>query len=186
MANEQVILGSGDLYIVAYTGTLPADDVIEVEANKVGHIQGGASLEYKPEEYEVVSDMAGAIKRFVISEEITFKSGILTWNLETLAKVIAACEITDDNGLRTVKIGGKGARLMKEYVVHFVHTEPDGNKFKVTLVGTASNGFSLAFTPDKETIIDAEFKAKAHDANGTQLILTEEYDEGVVTPPEEE
>lgn len=177
MANEQVILGSGDLYIVAFAGSLPADNIIEVEDNKVGHIQGGASLEYKPEEYEVLSDMGGVLKRFTTNEEITFKSGILTWNLETLSKVIANCDFSDDDaGLRTVKIGGKGARQMKEYVVHFVHTEPDGNKFKATLVGTASNGFSLAFAPDKETIIDAEFKAKAHDTNGTQLILTEEYE----------
>lgn len=177
MTNEQVILGSGDLYIVAFADTLPADDVIEVAANQVGHIQGGASLEYKPNEYEVSSDTGEVLKRFVISEEITFKSGVLTWNLETLSKLMANCSFTDDdeNGKRTVKIGGKGARQMSEYVVHFVHTEADGNKFKVTLVGTASNGFSLAFAPDKESVIDAEFKAKGHDADGTQVILTEEY-----------
>lgn len=186
MANEQVILGSGDLYIVAFTDTLPADDIIEIEDNKVGHIKGGASLEYKPNEYEVSSDTGEVLKRFVISEEITFKSGVLTWNLETLSKLMANCSYSDDNaGKRTVRIGGKGARKMSEYVVHFVHTEADGNVFKVTLVGTASNGFSLAFAPDKETVVDAEFKAKGHDADGTQVILTEEYDEGVVTPPDE-
>lgn len=178
MANENVILGSGDLYIVAFTGTMPTNTTIEVAANNVGHIQGGASLEYKPNEYEVSSDTGEVLKRFVISEETTFKSGLLTWNLETLSKLMASCEFTDDDetGLRTVKIGGKGARVMKEYVIHFVHTEADGNKFRVSLVGTASNGFSLAFAPDKETVIDAEFKAIAHDTNGTQVILTEEYD----------
>ncbi len=177
MATENVILGSGDLYIVAFSGTLPADDVIELAANKVGHIQGGASLEYKPNEYEVSSDTGEVLKRFVISEEINFKSGVLTWNLETLANLIASCSYEDDtvNGKRTVTIGGKGAREMSEFVIHFVHTEADGNKFRVTLVGTASNGFSLAFAPDKETVIDAEFKAIAHDGDGTQVILTEEY-----------
>ena len=175
---EQVILGSGDLYIVAYAGgTIPADNLIEIADNKIGHIKGGASLEYKPTEKEISSDTGEILKRFVISEEITFKSGILTWDLETLTKVMANCEFSDnDEGLRTVKIGGKGARVMSEYIIHFVHTEADGNKFKVTLVGTASNGFTLAFAPDNETVIDAEFKAKAHDANGTQVILTEEYD----------
>lgn len=177
MANEQLILGSGDLYIVAFTDTLPADDVIEIDANKVGHIKGGASLEYKPNEYEVSSDTGEVLKRFVISEEITFKSGVLTWNLETLSKLMANCSFTDDNaGTRTMRIGGKGARKMSEYVVHFVHEEADGSKFRVTLVGTASNGFSLAFAPDKETVVDAEFKAKGHDAAGTQVILTEEYE----------
>lgn len=174
---EQIILGSGDLYVMDYSGgTIPTDTVIETDDNLIGRIKGGASLEYKPTEYEVADDSFKVQKRFVISEETTFKSGVLTWNLEVLSKLIAAGTYTDDEtGKRTLKFGGNGARLMKEFVIHFVHTEPDGNKFSITLVGTASNGFSLAFAPDKETVIDAEFKAKAHDANGTQVIMTETY-----------
>lgn len=173
---EQIILGSGDLYVTDFTGTIPEDTVIEVEENLIGRIKGGASLEYKPTEYEVADDAYKVIKRFVISEETTFKSGVLTWNLEVLNKLIAAGTYSDDEaGKRTLKFGGNGARVMKEFLVHFVHTEPGGNKFTITLVGTASNGFSLAFAPDKETVIDAEFKAKGHDASGTQVIMTESY-----------
>ena len=173
---EQIILGSGDLYVTDFTGTIPEDTVIEVEENLIGRIKGGASLEYKPTEYEVADDAYKVIKRFVISEETTFKSGVLTWNLAVLNKLIAAGTYSDDEtGKRTLKFGGNGARVMKEFLVHFVHTEQDGNKFTITLVGTASNGFSLAFAPDKETVIDAEFKAKGHDASGTQVIMTESY-----------
>lgn len=173
---EQIILGSGDLYVTDFTGTIPENSVIEVDENLIGRIKGGASLEYKPTEYEVADDAYKVIKRYVISEETTFKSGVLTWNLEVLNKLIAAGTYSNDQaGKRTLKFGGNGARVMKEFLVHFVHTEPDGNKFTITLVGTASNGFSLAFAPDKETVIDAEFKAKGHDASGTQVIMTETY-----------
>ena len=174
---EQIILGSGDLYVTDFSGTIPEDSVIEVDENLIGRIKGGASIEYKPTEYEVADDAYKVTKRFVISEETTFKSGVLTWNLEVLSKLIAAGTYSDDaeTKKRTLKFGGNGARVMKEFLVHFVHTESDGNKFTITLVGTASNGFSLAFAPDKETVIDAEFKAKAHDASGTQVIMTESY-----------
>lgn len=177
MATEQIVLGSGNLYVTAFSGTIPTDTTIETDDNLIGYIKGGASLEYKPTEYEVSDDAFNVTKRFVISEETTFKSGVLTWNLEVLSKLTANCTYTDDDdtNVRTLKLGGNGARLMKDYVIHFVHTESDGNKFRITLVGTASNGFSLAFAPDKETVIDAEFKAKAHDSDGTQVIMTESY-----------
>ena len=47
---EQIKLGSGDLYIAAFSDTIPADATLEVAGNQVAHIKGGASLEYKPTE----------------------------------------------------------------------------------------------------------------------------------------
>lgn len=180
---NQIVLGSGELYVAAYdaeTG-IPEHAVLEVAANQMGLIKGGASVEYKPTEYEIYDDSYQVHKRFITSEEVTFKSGVLTWNVETLKNLIAKGTYADDTeGTRTLKLGGKAARLMDEYVVRFVHTYSDGNKLRITLVGTASNGFSLAFAPDKETVIDAEFKAKAHDADGVQLIIEDTYGEGVL------
>lgn len=176
---NQIVLGSGELYVAAYdaeTG-IPEHTVLEVPANQMGLIKGGASVEYKPTEYEIFDDSYAVHSRFITSEEVTFKSGVLTWNVETLKNLIAKGTYADDTeGTRTLKLGGKAARLMDEYVVRFVHTYSDGNKLRITLVGTASNGFSLAFAPDKETVIDAEFKAKAHDAAGVQLIIEDTYD----------
>ena len=139
---EQMILGSGDLYIAAYTGTLPEDETLEVSGNQVGYIKGGASIEYKPEEYTINDDSNTIYKRYVISEEITFKTGVLSWNLETLKTLCAKCSYTE---------------------------------IRITLVATASAGLSLAFAPDKETTVDAEFKAISHNSVGNQLIITEEY-----------
>lgn len=178
MAEQQIKLGSGDLYIASFSGTIPEDTVQEVAGNKVGYIKGGASLEYKPTELPVTDDSFAFEKRFITAEDVTFKSGILTWDMETLNKLSAAGTYADDatGHVRTLKLGGKGAREMAQYVIRFVHAMADGNKFRVTLVGTASNGFSFAFAPDKETVIDCEFKAVGHDADGTKVILAEEYD----------
>ncbi len=178
METERITLGSGNLYVTAFSGgEIPEDTEIETTANLIGLIKGGATLEYKPTEYAVNDDSFKVIKRFVIAEESTFKSGVLTWNLETLKNLIASGTYTDDSTehKRTLKLGGNGARLMKEYLIRFVHDTSDGEKFRVTLVGTASEGFSIAFAPDKETVIDAVFKACGHDSSGTQVILEETY-----------
>lgn len=178
MAN-QIVLGSGTLYIAPYVSAtgIPEHATLEVGANQMGFIKGGASVEYKPTEYEIFDDAYNVHNRYVISEEVTFKSGVLTWDLAALKKLTAKNTFTDDavSGKRTLTLGGQGARLMDEYVIRFVHTYSDGNKLRVTLVGTPSNGFSLAFAPDKETVIDAEFKAKAHGTAGAQLIVEETY-----------
>ena len=182
--NEQIVLGSGMLYVAPYdalTG-IPDDAALEVEVNKLGLIKGGASLEYKPEEYEIFDDSYSVHERFVISEEVSFKTGVLTWNMETLNKLVAKSDYSDDTGtfVRTLKLGGVGARKMAKYVVRFVHDYGDavGNKFRMTMVATASNGLSLAFAPDKETVVDAEFKAMAHGNDHVQLILSEGYGSG--------
>lgn len=176
MNKNNIILGSGQLYVAPYeadTG-IPADETIETDANTMGRIQGGASLEYKPTVYEVVDDTHYVVKRFITSEEVSFKSGVLTWDMTNLERLAGACEMATDeeSGVTTLKIGGRGQNGLTPYIVRFVHQSSD-KKLRVTLVGTAANGFTLAFNPDKETVIDAEFKAVSSDDNGTLVIVTE-------------
>lgn len=170
---QQVVLGSGDLYIVEYTdGVLPDAAAIEVAGNKIGSIKGGATLTVEPEVYEVIDDKGICLKRFITSQEIVLKSGILTWDLETLKKLTLGGELTQGAETNTLKIGTAGE--IAKYVVHFVHTGDGGKKVRLTIVGTASNGFELNFKPDEETVIDAEFKAMAMDAAGNQVIIEQE------------
>ncbi len=49
---EKIVLGSGTLYCMDFTGTLPKNTAIEVDDNRLGYIQGGASMEYKPTFYK--------------------------------------------------------------------------------------------------------------------------------------
>lgn len=167
---DTITLGSGDLYIVDFEGEMPEVAELEIEANRIGSIKGGAELSYAPETYEVIDDMGKVLKRFVTKEEVTFKSGILTWNLDVLEKLTMAGELQKSEEKATLKIGGKGNRGIKQVVVHFVHTMENGLKVRVTLMGTSASGFVLTFNPEEETVIDAEFKAMSQN-DGTQVTI---------------
>ena len=40
MATKDMLLGSGDLYIMEYSGSIPADETIETEGNMIGGTKG--------------------------------------------------------------------------------------------------------------------------------------------------
>ena len=176
MNKDNIILGSGNLYVAQYdvdTG-IPADATLETDANTVGRIQGGAVLDYKPTVYDVKDDTNYVVKRFIISEEVSFKSGILTWDMANLERLACACERIDDisNHKTTIKLGGRGRNGLTSYVVRFVHKDSE-KELRITLVGTTTNGFNLAFNPEKETVVDAEFSAISSDDKGTLVIVEE-------------
>jgi len=174
---DKLTLGSGTVYVLAYTGAaIPADASLEIEANILGYIKGGASVEVKPSEYELFDDGYNVHKRYTTGEEITFKTGVITWNVETLSKLTANGTYTDDTVThkRTLKIGTKGVAEMTKFIIRFVQTDGE-SILRITLVGTPSSGFSLAFAMDKETIIDAEFKAMSH-GDGEKLTIEETYE----------
>ena len=176
MEKQEVTLGSGQLYIKEFEGSIPEDTALEVEENRIGGISGGAQISYKPEVESVVDDMGIVHKVFVKDTEVTFKSGIMTWNTEVLNKISLCGELKKTAQKVTLKLGKRGA--IKNYIVRFVHTKDGGLKYRVTIVGTAQNGFELAFDPEKATVIDAEFVAGSLDAEGTKLILEEELQAG--------
>ncbi|PYG88499.1 hypothetical protein LY28_01348 [Ruminiclostridium sufflavum DSM 19573] len=173
---EKIVLGSGSLFCMEFTGTIPEDAVIEVTDNQLGYIQGGASLEYKPTFYEAKDDMGKVTKVIITEEEATLKSGIMTWCGNTLKKLCSTARVTETGGKRTVKIGGIGNDNGKKYIIHFLHEDPADGNIRVTIVGQNQKGFTLTFSK-KETVIDAEFKALPHDTEGTLIKYTEDIPE---------
>lgn len=176
---EKIVLGSGKIYIDEFVTAIPTDLLLEVDANLLGLIQGGATVEYKPEFYEAKDDLGLVSKTIITSEEVLLKSGIMTFNGDTLKKLSATARVTEATGKRTVKIGGLKNADGKKYVIRFVHEDPVDGDIRVTIVGSNQAGWSLAFAKDKETVIDAEFKAAPHDVDGT-LIIYEEDDSTIV------
>ncbi len=174
MANEKIVLGSGKLYVVEFTNTIPEDTVIETDANLLGLISGGASLSYNPSFYECKDDLGLVSKKFVTEEEAILKSGIMTWNGNTLKKLLSTAKVTETPNLRTVKIGGALNYTDTKYVIHFVHKDAVDGDIRITIVGSNQGGLELAFAKDKETVINAEFKAQPHDSTGTLIIYKEE------------
>lgn len=173
-AGEKIVLGSGKLYVDEFDTTIPTDLLLEVEANLLGLIEGGATLEYKPKFYEATDDLGLVSKTILTEEEVTFKSGVMTWCGKTLAKLCATARVTEAAGKRTVKIGGISNQDGKKYVIRFVHVDDLDGDIRITIVGNNQAGFKFAFVKDKTTVVDAEFKAMPMDNEGTKIIYQED------------
>ena len=173
-AGKKIILGSGKLYVLEFTGTIPVDATVEAEANELGNISGGASLEYKPTYYTAEDDLQTVSKTILTAEEVMLKSGVMKWNGQTLDKLSSTARVAEASGKRTVKIGGISNQDGKQYIIRFVNDDADHGKTRVTVVGNNQAGFTMAFAKDKEVVIDAEFKAQSLDSEGTKVIFEEE------------
>lgn len=179
MNKDSIVLGSGDLYCTDFLGTdkeIPADTEIEKEENRLGHIKGGAEIEYAPDFYEAKDDMGKVSKVIITEEEATLKSGIMTWCGKTLEKLCQTARVEEKNGKRIVKIGGIGNAKGKKYLLRFVHKDTEDGDIRVTIVGNNQAGFVIAFAKDTETVIDAEFKAQPMDKEGTLILYEEDMD----------
>lgn len=153
---DEIIMGAGELYMMIFNGgTIPSNEEIEKNENNVGHCQGGFSIDYKPEVYDVKNQYNTIVRRFTIGEEITTKTGILSWDLERLQMLSTAKYVLDAaKGLRKLIFGGKNP--LATVLVRFVHTKENGKKIRWTTIAQGGNGFALEFSGDKELTVDAE------------------------------
>lgn len=173
---EVITLGSGNLLCKEYSDTMPTYTDFDDDNDLLGHIQGGATLEYKGKWYEAKDDTGKVVKTIITDEEATLKSGIITWNGKTFTKLCSTARVVEDaaNGIRTVKIGGVGNHDGKSYALCFHHIDKVDGDAWVVIRGVNQSGFSLAFAKDKETVIDAEFKCLPQDDEGTLIQYVEE------------
>lgn len=171
---EKIVLGSGKLYTIEFVDTIPENSVIEKEENLLGLISGGATLTYKPKFYDVEDDLGLVSRTYLTEEEVTLKSGVLTWNGNTLKRICNTARVTESSGKRIVKIGGLNNQDGKQYVIRFVHEDALDGDIRITIVGSNQAGFSFKFEKSKETVIDAEFKAAPLDKIGTKIIFEED------------
>ena len=171
---ENITLGSGKIYVAEYGESMPTVDTLCVEGNLLGWIKGGASLEYTQETYEEKDDLGMVSKIITTSEEAILKCGLLTWNGETLTKLVDRGTTSEAAGKRTTKIGGAGNANNKNYAICFFHEDKvDGNLW-VLIKGKNTAGFTLTFAVDEGTVVEPEFKAMPHDDKGTLIELIEE------------
>lgn len=172
--NKTITLGSGKIYLMAYTDAMPEKEDICVDGNLLGYIKGGAALEYTQETYEEKDDLGYVSKIITTSEEAILKCGLLTWNGETLTKLVDRCKTNTASGLRTTKIGGAGNAQGGYYAICFFHEDKvDGNLW-VVIKGRNQAGATLTFSAEEGTVVEPEFKALPHDDAGTLVELIEE------------
>lgn len=156
--NEEIIFGAGELYMYEFSGSeIPEHAIIETDVHNVGHCSGGFSVEYKPDRYDIKNQYGATVKTVIKNEEITAKTGLLTWDLEKLSLLSTAVFSEDAaEGTRTLLFKGKGR--LRNVLMRFVHEKDDGRKLRFTMIGQGGNGFALEFG-ENELTVDATLNA---------------------------
>jgi hypothetical protein len=168
-----ITLGSGKIYLQAFADAMPTVDTLCKEENLLGYIKGGASLEYTEETYEEKDDLGFVSKIITTSEEAVLKCGLLTWNGETLQKLIDRCKTTSASGKRTTKIGGAANAQGGYYAVCFHYEDKTDGDLWILIKGRNTAGATLTFGTEAGTVLEPEFKAMPQ-ADGTLIELIEE------------
>lgn len=159
MDNDEILLGSGELYMYEFTGTdIPEHTVIETDGHNVGHCNSGFSIDYTPEIYDVINQYGKMVRRFTTKENVTAKTGIISWSLAKLA-LLSTAVLTEDATKKVRKLTFGGNKSLKTVLVRFVHEKENGKKLRFTMIAQAGNGFSLEYVITKELTIDAELSA---------------------------
>ena len=171
---DTITLGSGKIYLQAFSASMPTVDTLCVESNLLGYIKGGASLEYTQETYEEKDDLGYVSKIITPNEEAVLKCGLLTWNGTTLKKLLDRCSSTEASGKRTTKIGGAGNAQGGYYAICFHHEDKTDGDLWILIKGRNTAGATLTFATDAGTTVEPEFKALPHDSDGTLVELIEE------------
>lgn len=178
---NKIPLGSGNVYIYEWDGSsdMPTYDELEVDSNLIGRTKNGATVEYTTEVYTAVSDDGKARKTKITAEEATMTWGLITWNRTTLLNILSnsvnggTSPLLPSDSVRT-KIGGMDNDNGKRYLVHFWHKDPVDGDIRITMFGKNVSGWSAAFSPNSETVLQPKFQGEPLDSTGALIYYDEE------------
>lgn len=176
--NDIITVGSCDAYIKEFDGEVPETEAICVEANRLGWVKSGATIEYTQSSTTYRDDLGKKTKTVMSEDGATVALGLITWNGETLEKLASTARVTAVGSKRTVKIGGIANDNGKSYALCLHHKDKADGDCWYRIVGKNTAGFSLAHKQDAETTVNPTFTAEAMDDEGTLII----FDEEIVTP----
>jgi hypothetical protein len=171
---KTITLGSGKIYLAPFSDAMPTVETLCIEDNLLGFIKSGAALTYTEETYEEKDDLGYVSKIVTTSEEVLLRCGLITWNGDTLQKLIDRCKVAESGGKRTTKIGGAGNTQGKYYAICFLHEDATDGNVWVMIKGRNTAGATLTWATDEGTLLEPEFKALPHDADGTLVEFIEE------------
>lgn len=156
---KEILVGACDVFMYQFTGdAVPEDSVIETAEHSVGHCSAGFTVDYKPTKYDVTNHHGSIVKSSITKEEISAKTGIMSWDLEKLS-LLSSAEVTVDKEkkLKTLLFTGEG-KALKTVLIRAVHVKDSGKKLRFTMIGQGGSGFAIAFE-NKEVTVDAELSA---------------------------
>ncbi len=166
MAQNNIVLGSGYIYVLPYSGSIPADEVIETEGNQFGYTKGGATFAYSTT-FTTIEDDNGQVKEtFLSSDSASLKCGAFMGDPNEIIKICPTADIQTAVGISTIKIGGvanEGAMGYDKWLVRFKHKS---GKVRITIVGKNTDGFELAFSADDAVKLEPTFTCSTLDGTG--------------------
>ena len=174
---KRIVLGSGELYHMDFTGELPALSDICTEDNRFSHVKNGASLEYTKEVTVEKDDLGLVQKTKMTAEDAVLKIGLMTFSGDTLSKLAETIRVGDTSpeaGKQLTKIGGMSQEDDTSYVWCFHHKDKKDGDIWLLMVGKNSAGCTIGFKQDGATVIDAEIKGEPCDDEGTLVYYYEE------------
>lgn len=175
---EKVVLGAVDIYLCPYDPEkeFDLDAMTANEDNYFGNTQGGATLEYTPETYTVEDDRGRVRRNFMTKASATLKTGLLTYNLGSLAAVMSVGELTTTDptaqaeGKYKLELPGGKATLKRKAVVAVYTDDETGITTKIGMVATNTGALSMAYAKDKETVPEITFTAEP--VSGSDVLVT--------------
>lgn len=156
---KDILLGACDVFMHQFEGEeIPENAVIETAEHSVGHCSGGFTVDYKPTKYDIVNQYEHIVKSCITKEEISAKTGLMSWDLEKLS-LMSTAEYTIDKEKKLKKLlfTGEG-KALKTVLIRAVHVKENGKKLRFTMIGQGGSGFAIAFE-NKEVVVDAELSA---------------------------
>ncbi len=169
IGTEPIILGSGELYIAKSNDisnlATPTDEDLSKFVN-IGAISGNASLSIKDDFTDIESTNRGLIDSLLKKRNVSFKTGIITFNLENLATFLYGADYTDDttNKIKSISLGNEvGSRCY----LKFVHTDKStGDTLTVNIPQARFVGEQEFEFGEDATITNYEFKALSTNIDG--------------------
>lgn len=177
---DRIALGSVDVYVTEWTGTaisdIPDDATLEVDANLIGRTKDGAEFEYQTTWYYVKSDDGKAARNELIDDNGYMSYGMITWNGDTLVKLISTASATTSGTSPNIKrrtlIGGAANDNGKTYLFRAVHEDKVKGDVRYTMIGKNINGFAAAYKPGQPTTITPRIQAEPF-SDGHLLVIDE-------------
>ena len=179
MSSREILLGSGKLYLlecdtssIFYKYKIPSNEEFETDSNYAGAIQGGATLQYS---YETINFMCDNDTKSsaVVNQEVKFKTGVLTFSMNFLEKLLSSSVLDESDKTKTLKIGSEVTQ--KHFFIRFVTTQPNGKNLRLTFIGNNEKGLDIPFSTEDATVINIEFTSSSTiDEDGNLLIIEQE------------
>lgn len=172
---ERVTLGACDIYLADYDKdkTFDLEAMVAEAGNYFGNTQGGTTLEYTPSTQQVEDDKGRVRLNFQTKADATLKTGLLTFTVESIARVLSVGTYSANSGKPKLELPGGKCSLKRKAVVAKYTDDETGDVTLIGMVATNTGALSLAYAKDKETVPEITFTAESNGVNDVLVTILE-------------